>query len=57
MNMMIGDIVEAVFKGLLTEAGVKYDNSDSVILKVKDKEISGTYDLAINDAIDERRLG
>jgi len=53
MNMMIGDIVEAVFKGLLTEAGVKYDNSDSVILKVKDKEISGTYDLAINDAIDD----
>ena len=25
MNMMIGDIVEAVFKGLLTEAGVKYE--------------------------------
>ena len=44
MNMILGDIVEAVFKGLLTEAGVKYDNSDTVSLDVGDTAIKGTYD-------------
>ena len=32
MNMMIGDIVEAVFKGLLKEAGVKYEDTEKVTL-------------------------
>ena len=27
MNMMIGDIVEAVFKAILTEAGVEYEEN------------------------------
>ena len=30
INMMLGDIVEAVFKGLLTEAGVEYGDSENV---------------------------
>jgi len=53
MNMMIGDIVEAVFKGLLTEAGVKYEDTDKVSLDLGDDNISGSYDLVINDAIDD----
>lgn len=54
MNMMLGDIVEAVFKGLLTEAGVKYDDSDSVTLTLSDgTEINGTYDLVIDGAVDD----
>ena len=53
MNMMIGDIVEAVFKGLLTEAGVEYENSDRVKLSIGDTSISGTYDIAINGAVDD----
>ena len=28
MNMMLGDIVEAVFKGVLKEAGIKYEDSE-----------------------------
>ena len=32
MNMMIGDIVEAVFKGLMTEAGIQYEDSKEVSL-------------------------
>ena len=51
--MMIGDIVEAVFKGLLTEAGIEYSNSDSVSLKVGDSNISGTYDIVIDGAVDD----
>ena len=31
---MLGDIVEAVFKGLLTEAGVKYEDTKKVTLGV-----------------------
>ena len=36
MNMMLGDIVEAVFKGLLKEAGVQYEDSKTVHLDVGD---------------------
>lgn len=53
MNMMLGDIVEAVFKGLLKEAGVKYEDSDSVTLKLSEDEIKGTYDIVMNGAVDD----
>ena len=53
MNMMIGDIVEAVFKGLLTEAGVKYEDTDKVSLSVGNDNISGSYDLILDGAVDD----
>jgi len=53
MNMMLGDIVEAVFKGLLKEAGVKYEDSETVTLELSDTSINGTYDIVIRDAIDD----
>ena len=53
MNMMIGDIVEAVFKGLLKEAGVQYEDSDKVTLKLDDISIDGTYDIVIDGAVDD----
>jgi len=54
MNMMLGDIVEAVFKALLTQAGVEYQNSEAVTLKLKDgKNITGTYDLVVDGAVDD----
>tara|TARA_S200002703_G_scaffold124236_1_gene110289 strand:- start:386 stop:1237 length:852 start_codon:yes stop_codon:yes gene_type:complete len=53
MNMMIGDIVEAVFKGLLKEAGVEYQDSDKVTLKLDNTSINGEYDIVINDAVDD----
>lgn len=53
MNMMIGDIVEAVFKGLLTEAGVIYSNGEKVTLKAGKHEIQGTPDLTIDGAVDD----
>ena len=53
MNMMLGDIVEAVFKGLLKEAGANFKNSEQVKLKLKDKTIKGTYDLILDDQVDD----
>lgn len=53
MNMMIGDIVEAVFKGLLKEAGVEYQDSDKVTLELDNTSINGEYDIVINDAVDD----
>ena len=53
MNMMLGDIVEAVFKGLLKAAKVDYQDSENVILKLKDDNVSGSYDLVIDGAVDD----
>ena len=53
MNMMLGDIVEAVFKGLLRGAGVKYEEPEHVTLEVDGTKISGTYDLVVDGAVDD----
>jgi hypothetical protein len=53
MNMMLGDIVEAVFKGVLKEAGVKYEDTEKVTLDVGGTSINGSYDIVINDAVDD----
>jgi hypothetical protein len=53
MNMMLGDIVEAVFKGLLKEAGVKYEDADKVTLELPDAKIEGTYDIVIDGSVDD----
>ena len=54
MNMMLGDIVEAVFKGLLKEAGVKYEEPEHVTLELdNDVSVNGTYDIVIDGAVDD----
>ena len=53
MNMMIGVIVEAVFKGLLKESGVEYEDNDKVQLDLGHIVIDGTYDIIIADAVDD----
>ena len=56
MNMMIGDIVEAVFKGLLKAASVEFEDTDKVSLEVGDTNgtrVSGSYDLVIDGAVDD----
>jgi len=56
MNMMIGDIVEAVFKGILTEAGIQFQDTDHVTLQVGDRDnssINGSYDLVIENSVDD----
>lgn len=53
MNMMLGDIVEAVFKGVLVEAGIPFGEAEHVTLDLGDTQISGTYDLTMDGAVDD----
>lgn len=53
MNMMIGDIVEAVFKGVLIEAGIPFGESDKVSLDLGVATVNGTYDLVMDGAVDD----
>jgi len=53
MNMMLGDIVEAVFKGLLREAGVKYEEPEHVTLELDGTSVNGTYDIVVDGAVDD----
>lgn len=51
LNMIVGDIVEAVFKGVMKEAGVDYQDSKQVTGKFGDAEINGTNDLTLDNAV------
>ena len=53
MNMMIGDIVEAVFKGVLTEAGVEFSDGFKSTLKAGKHSIHGTHDLIMDKRVDD----
>lgn len=54
MTMMIGDIVEAVFKGILKEAKIDYQDSEEVTLELNDgTKIKGTYDLVLDGCVDD----
>ena len=53
INMILGDIVEAVFKGLLRASDVKFGDSEQVTLQIEDDKIDGTYDLVINGKVDD----
>lgn len=54
INMMIGDIVEAVFKGLLVQAGVSFSDGEHVTMDLGDGHvISGTPDLVIDGTVDD----
>ena len=54
MNMMLGDIVEAVFKGLLRQAGIAFEDSKKVSVPLTiDTSIEGTYDIIMDDAVDD----
>jgi hypothetical protein len=54
MNMLLGDIVEAAFKGIITEAGVAYEDEDNFVqLELKEDTIHGSYDLVMDGALDD----
>ena len=56
MNMMIGDIVESVFKAILKESNVAFEDTDKVSLPVgdsNDTNVSGSYALIIDGAVDD----
>ena len=54
INMIIGDIVEAVFKGLLRASGTEFEDNDNVTLKLSNKaEISGEYDMVLDGKVED----
>jgi hypothetical protein len=54
MNMIIGDIVEAVFKGLLRAAGISFTDNEKVTLTLPDgTEINGEFDMILDGAVDD----
>lgn len=54
MNMILGDIVEAVFKGLLRASGQDFKDNDNVTLKLPNgQEIKGEYDMEMDGKIDD----
>lgn len=53
INMMIGDIVEAVFKGLLVQSGVSFANGEKVTWDLGTVSIDGTPDLILDGKVDD----
>lgn len=53
MNMLMGDIVEAVFKGILTEAGIDFSDGFKSTLKTPHGDVQGTHDLIMNKRVDD----
>jgi len=54
ITMLIGDILEAVFKGLLKAAKVKFKNGEKVTLDLGDGcTIEGTPDIIFDDKLDD----
>ena len=54
MNMLVGDVLWVVFKGLLRASGVQFEDNNNVTLKLgDDKEIQGEYDLILDDKVDD----
>jgi hypothetical protein len=53
INMMIGDIVEAVFKGLLVQSGVSFTNGEKVTWDLGTVSIDGTPDLIMDGKVDD----
>ena len=54
INMLLGDLVEAVFKGLLRASGAEFKDNDNVTLKLPDgQEIQGEYDMEMDGKIDD----
>ena len=54
LNMMIGDITEAVFKGVLRAAKIDFQDNDVVSLDLGELgKIKGEYDMILDDKIDD----
>ena len=53
VRMMIGDITEGVFKGMLKEAGVVFEQPEKVEVDIAGERIQGEYDLIIDGRVDD----
>tara|TARA_R110000744_G_scaffold106823_1_gene203231 strand:- start:3594 stop:4436 length:843 start_codon:yes stop_codon:yes gene_type:complete len=53
VRMMIGDITEAVFKGILKEAGAVFEEPEKVETEIAGEKIKGEYDLVLDNKVDD----
>tara|TARA_R100000995_G_scaffold839_1_gene577 strand:+ start:5057 stop:5920 length:864 start_codon:yes stop_codon:yes gene_type:complete len=54
INMIFGDMIEALLKGLLRASGVEFGDNKKVSLPLSDtEEIAGEYDMLLDDKIDD----
>ena len=53
IRMMIGDITEAVFKGVLKEAGATFEEPEKIETEIAGEKIAGEYDLILDNKVDD----
>lgn len=53
VNMLVGDIVEAVFKGILRASGIQFTDNAKVTLDLGDTKINGEYDMVLDGKVDD----
>ena len=53
LRMMIGDITEAVFKGVLKEAGATFEQPERIETTLAGEKVSGEYDLVLDNKVDD----
>ena len=53
LRMMIGDITEAVFKGIIKEAGAAFEKPEKIETEIAGEKIQGEYDLILDNKVDD----
>jgi hypothetical protein len=53
LRMMIGDITEAVFKGVLKEAGATFEEPEKIETEIAGEKIQGEFDLILDNKVDD----
>ena len=53
INMFLGDVVEAVFKGILRAMKVEFQDNGKIDIDVEGENITGEYDLILNGKVDD----
>jgi|TARA_R110002020_G_scaffold82922_3_gene205467 hypothetical protein len=53
INMFLGDVVEAIFKGILRAMKVEFQDNGKIDVNIEGQNISGEYDLILNGKVDD----
>lgn len=53
INMFLGDVVEAIFKGILRAMKVDFKDTGNIDVDIDGQKITGEYDLILNDKVDD----
>jgi len=53
LRMIIGDITEAVFKGILKESGAAFEEPEKIEVEIAGEKIQGEYDLVLDNKVDD----